>query len=496
MTRTLCGLGVALWLLAAAGGATAAGSETYRQLNLFGDVFERVRAQYVEEVSDEQLIEAAVQGMLGALDPHSGYLPPREFKDMQVQTRGEFGGLGIEVTMENGLVKVISPIDDTPASRAGLQPGDLISQIDGEPIMGLTLSEAVERMRGPVKSEITVTVLREGEPAPFDVTLIRDVIKIRSVRWRIEGDIGYIRITSFNEQTRPGLTEGVETLRGEIGDGMKGLVLDLRNNPGGLLDQAVAVSNAFLEQGEIVSTRGRRSENAQRYNAEAGDLLDGLPIVVLINGGSASASEIVAGALQDHDRAVVLGTRSFGKGSVQTVIPLPGEGAMRLTTARYYTPSGRSIQATGIEPDIAVERTTIAAVASEDRRRESDLRGRLDGDPAAEPDGDADGGDPAADATPDSADAGDEDDDVIDYQLRRALDLLEGVALYNKKASAPAAPPTARASASCCSTTAGRRSSAAASTPVRRRGRCPRGGSTRGRRRAPPRCASLPRKPA
>ncbi len=434
MTRTLCGLGVALWLLAAAGGATAAGSETYRQLNLFGDVFERVRAQYVEEVSDEQLIEAAVQGMLGALDPHSGYLPPREFKDMQVQTRGEFGGLGIEVTMENGLVKVISPIDDTPASRAGLQPGDLISQIDGEPIMGLTLSEAVERMRGPVKSEITVTVLREGEPAPFDVTLIRDVIKIRSVRWRIEGDIGYIRITSFNEQTRPGLTEGVETLRGEIGDGMKGLVLDLRNNPGGLLDQAVAVSNAFLEQGEIVSTRGRRSENAQRYNAEAGDLLDGLPIVVLINGGSASASEIVAGALQDHDRAVVLGTRSFGKGSVQTVIPLPGEGAMRLTTARYYTPSGRSIQATGIEPDIAVERTTIAAVASEDRRRESDLRGRLDGDPAAEPDGDADAGDPAADATPDSADAGDEDDDVIDYQLRRALDLLEGVALYNKKA--------------------------------------------------------------
>ena len=384
MTRRIFGPGVALWLTLAvpAGHAAAADSETYRQLNLFGDVFERVRAEYVEEVSDEQLIEAAVKGMLAALDPHSSYLPPREFKDMQVQTRGEFGGLGIEVTMENGLVKVISPIDDTPAARAGLRPGDFISHIDGEQVIGLTLSEAVERMRGPVKEPITVTILRDGEPAPFDVSLIRDVIRIRSVRWRAEGDIGYLRITSFNEQTRPGLARGIAALREEIGDRMKGVVLDLRNNPGGLLDQAVAVSNAFLEQGEIVSTRGRREGSAGRYNAESGDLLDGLPMVVLINGGSASASEIVAGALQDHERAVILGTRSFGKGSVQTVVPLPGNGAMRLTTARYYTPSGRSIQATGIEPDIAVERTTLEAVASDDSRRESDLRGRLDGEPA------------------------------------------------------------------------------------------------------------------
>lgn len=432
MTRRLTGFGAALWLLAPAllaGGPAGANSETYRQLNLFGDVFERVRAEYVEDVSDEQLIEAAVKGMLAALDPHSSFLPPREFEDMQVQTRGEFGGLGIEVTMENGLVKVISPIDDTPASRAGMQPGDFISHIDGEPVLGLTLTEAVERMRGPVKSGITVTVLREGEPAPFDVSLIRDVIRIRSVRWRAEGDVGYLRITSFNEQTQPGVEQGLKELRAGIGDGMKGLVLDLRNNPGGLLDQAVSVSSTFLERGEIVSTRGRRAGAANRFNAETGDLLDGLPMVVLINGGSASASEIVAGALQDHRRAVVLGTRSFGKGSVQSVVPLPGDRAMRLTTARYYTPSGRSIQAKGIEPDIEVERTSIEEVEVEDRRRESDLRGRLDGEPdpahdAAGPEGADD------DETAESTGVG-----MIDYQLRRALDLLEGVALYGDKQS-------------------------------------------------------------
>ncbi|MEE1544058.1 MAG: S41 family peptidase, partial [Alphaproteobacteria bacterium] len=380
----IAGAGVVTFL-GIASAAWAANSDTYRQLNLFGDVFERVRSEFVEEVTDEELIRAAVEGMLQTLDPHSSYMPPRDFKDMQVQTRGEFGGLGIEVTMENGLVKVVSPIDDTPASRAGILSGDMISHIDGEQVLGLTLSEAVERMRGPIDSEITITVLRESEPAPFDVHLVRNVVKIRSVRWRREDDVGYVRITSFTEQTQDGLREGIAKLRHEIGDRMKGLVLDLRNNPGGLLDQAISVSDSFLDQGEIVSTRGRRSDSAQRYNAELGDLTDGLPMVVLINSGSASASEIVAGALQDHRRAVVLGTRSFGKGSVQTIIPLPGNGAMRLTTARYYTPSGRSIQATGIEPDITVERTLLEAVEDSDQRRESDLRGALD----APADGDA-----------------------------------------------------------------------------------------------------------
>jgi carboxyl-terminal processing protease len=425
------------------GPASAANSDTYRQLNLFGDVFERVRSEYVEEVTDEELIRAAVEGMLQALDPHSSYMPPRDFKDMQVQTRGEFGGLGIEVTMENGLVKVVSPIDGTPASRAGIASGDLISHIDGEQVLGLTLSEAVERMRGPINSEITITVLRASEPAPFDVHLVRDVVKIRSVRWRREGDVGYVRITSFTEQTEDGLKEGIRKLRREIGDRMKGLVLDLRNNPGGLLDQAISVSDSFLDQGEIVSTRGRRSDSAQRYNAELGDLTDGLPMVVLINGGSASASEIVAGALQDHRRAVVLGTRSFGKGSVQTIIPLPGNGAMRLTTARYYTPSGRSIQATGIEPDIVVERTLLEAVEGSNQRRESDLRGALDApaqpEPEAEPSDDEasenedDGAAPEAEAPQAEARVG-SDGELIDFQLQRALDLLEGVALFDTKA--------------------------------------------------------------
>ena len=413
--------------------AEAASSETYRQLNLFGDVFERVRGEYVEDVTDEQLIEAAVNGMLQALDPHSSYMPPRDFKDMQVQTRGEFGGLGIEVTMENGLVKVVSPIDDTPAHRAGMQPGDFISHIDGEQVLGLTLNEAVDRMRGPVKSDITITVLRESEPAPFDVTITRAVIKIRSVRSHAEGDVAYVRITSFNEQTSPGLNEAIKTLRAEIGDDIKGLVLDLRNNPGGLLDQAIKVSDAFLNQGEIVSTRGRDADNAQRYNAEPGDLMDDLPIVVLINGGSASASEIVAGALQDHDRAIILGTRSFGKGSVQTIIPLPGNGAMRLTTARYYTPSGHSIQAKGIDPDIVVARTTLEPIAPTGRqRREDDLRGRLDGEDGPD-DGDNESDNGANAPETDAATDADAEPDVIDFQLQRALDLLKGVALFDKK---------------------------------------------------------------
>jgi carboxyl-terminal processing protease len=413
--------------------AEAASSETYRQLNLFGDVFERVRGEYVEDVTDEQLIEAAVNGMLQALDPHSSYMPPRDFKDMQVQTRGEFGGLGIEVTMENGLVKVVSPIDDTPAHRAGMQPGDFISHIDGEQVLGLTLNEAVDRMRGPVKSDITITVLRESEPAPFDVTITRAVIKIRSVRSHAEGDVAYVRITSFNEQTSPGLNEAIKTLRAEIGDDIKGLVLDLRNNPGGLLDQAIKVSDAFLNQGEIVSTRGRDADNAQRYNAEPGDLMDNLPIVVLINGGSASASEIVAGALQDHGRAIILGTRSFGKGSVQTIIPLPGNGAMRLTTARYYTPSGHSIQAKGIDPDIVVARTTLEPIALTGRqRREADLRGRLDGEDGPD-DGDNESDNGANAPETDAATDADAEPDVIDFQLQRALDLLKGVALFDKK---------------------------------------------------------------
>ncbi len=351
-------------------------SETYRQLNLFGEGFERVRADYVEEVTDEKLVESAINGMLTALDPHSGYLTAKSYQDMQVQTRGEFGGLGIEVTMEQGLVKVVSPIDETPAFRAGLQPGDLITHLDGEQVMGLTLAEAVERMRGRVGSEIKLTIRRAAQE-PFEVTLKRDVIRIRSVRSRVIDNTGYIRITTFNEQTQSGLEKAVADLQAEKGKDLIGIVLDLRNNPGGLLDQAISVSDAFLNQGEIVSTRGRRTEDSQRFNAKNGDIADGLPIVALINGGSASASEIVAGALQDHKRALVLGTKSFGKGSVQTIIPLPGHGAMRLTTARYYTPSGRSIQAVGIEPDLEVPAARIDLIDEGKRRSEADLRGAL-----------------------------------------------------------------------------------------------------------------------
>jgi len=396
-------------------------SDTYRQLKLFGDVFERVRADYVEQVTDEQLIEAAIRGMLADLDPHSSYLNADSFKDMQVQTKGEFGGLGIEVTMESGLVKVVSPIDDTPAFRAGVQAGDFITHLDGEPVMGLTLTEAVERMRGPINSDITVTLRREGVE-PFDVTITRDVIRIQSVRSRTEGNIGYLRITTFNEQTSPGVERAVEKIKEELGPDLRGYVVDLRNNPGGLLDEAIAVSDAFLNQGEIVSTRGRVSEDTQRFNAREGDLAEGLPIVVLINGGSASASEIVAGALQDHRRAIIMGTSSFGKGSVQTIIPLAGHGAMRLTTARYYTPSGRSIQAKGIDPDIEVEQARLESVDNGPQRREADLRGALENSGAS------DGG--AADQT---AAEGGEDAEQRDYQLARALDLLSGLAFFSER---------------------------------------------------------------
>lgn len=395
-------------------------SDTYQQLKLFGDVFERVRADYVEEVTDEELIEAAIRGMLTDLDPHSSFLNADSFRDMQVQTKGEFGGLGIEVTMENGLVKVVSPIDETPAFRAGVQAGDYITHLDGEAVLGLTLAEAVERMRGPVDSDIVVTIRRE-DVEPFDVTITRAVIKIRSVRSRVEDNVGYLRVTAFNEQTSPSLKRAIERIKDEVGGDLEGFVLDLRNNPGGLLDEAVAVSDTFLDKGEIVSTRGRDSDDTQRFNADSGDMIDGLPIVVLINGGSASASEIVAGALQDHRRAIVMGTQSFGKGSVQTIIPLSGHGAMRLTTARYYTPSGTSIQATGIKPDIEVEQARVEELESSPRRREADLRGALENTAPAEAGGRSAG--PGETGEP------------IDYQLVRALDLLHGLSLFQAQAT-------------------------------------------------------------
>ncbi len=406
---------------------------TYRLLNLFGDVFERVRSDYVEAPTDQEMIEAAISGMLAALDPHSNYLNAKNFREMQVNTRGEFGGLGIRVTMEGGYVKVISPIDDTPAFRAGIKPSDLITHLDGESVQGLTLAEAVEKMRGKVGKDIKLTILREGKK-PFDVTITRAVIKITSVRSNTEGKVGYIRITSFNEQTDKGLKKEMAKLKKEIGAGLQGYVLDLRNNPGGLLDQAVAVADAFLDKGEIVTTRSRRPEDTQRFNARPGDLAEALPLVVLINGGSASASEIVAGALQDHRRAVLLGTKSFGKGSVQTIMPLPGHGAMRLTTARYYTPSGRSIQAKGIDPDIEVKQAKIETIDAPKLRRESDLRNALaNGDKKT-------GADPSsgskADKKPgDSAAEGDKPAEQQDYQLARSLDLLRGLALFRVRSS-------------------------------------------------------------
>ena len=374
------GVVVAVAFVTAGAMPQAGSSDTFRQLKLFGDVFERVRAEYVEEVTDEALIESAINGMLTSLDPHSGYLDAKKYRDMQVQTKGEFGGLGIEVTMEDGLVKVVSPIDDTPADRAGIQAGDVITHINNEPVLGMSLAEAVERMRGPVDTSIALTLRRPGRDEPIDVSMARAVITISPVRWHAEGDIGYIRVTAFNEQTETNLRSAIDDLKSQLGTSLKGVVLDLRNNPGGLLEQAVAVADVFLDRGEIVSTRGRRPDSIQRFNARRGDLIDGRPMVVLINGGSASASEIVAGALQDHDRAIVMGTASFGKGSVQTIMPLPGHGAIRLTTARYYTPAGTSIQAKGIVPDIEVQQSRVEVIDQGVARREADLRGRLEND--------------------------------------------------------------------------------------------------------------------
>jgi carboxyl-terminal processing protease len=365
--------------------ASSPNSEIYRQLDLFGDVLERVRSDYVEKPDDAQLIESAINGMLSSLDPHSAYLSPKNYRDMQVQTRGEFGGLGIEVTMENGVVKVVSPIDDTPAAKAGIQANDLITQLDGEQIVGLTLEQAVEKMRGPVNTPIVLTVIRKGRDDPFDVKITRDVIRINPVKARLEGDgeVIYAKVSTFNEQTHANLVKAIDGLKKQAGKKLKGYVIDLRNNPGGLLDQAVAVSDDFLEKGAIVLTKGRNLEETQRSQARPGDITDGKKLVVLVNGGSASASEIVAGALQDHKRATVIGTRSFGKGSVQTIIPLGSNGAIRLTTARYYTPSGRSIQAKGIDPDVVVEQELPPELQGKDvpkPRGEASLRGHLKSD--------------------------------------------------------------------------------------------------------------------
>ncbi|WP_165771917.1 S41 family peptidase [Niveispirillum lacus] len=420
-------------------------SETYKQLDLFADVFERVRSEYVEEVSDEQLIEAAIDGMLTSLDPHSSYLNKKNFADMRVQTRGEFGGLGIEVTTENGFVKVISPMDDTPAARAGVQPGDYITHLNDEQIVGLSLNEAVEKMRGPVGSDIKVTIRRPSMAEPIQLSLTRASIKVQSVRFRAEDNVGYIRISSFNEQTQPGLDKAMAKLKEQLGPKLIGYVLDLRNNPGGLLDQAVSVSDTFLDKGrEIVSTRGRGGKEGDRYTAKPGDVADGLPVVVLINGGSASASEIVAGALQDHKRAIILGTQSFGKGSVQTIIPLQGQqSAMRLTTSRYYTPAGKSIQQLGITPDIEVQPAKIEELAAAgQRRREADLPNALRNTdqggarPAPAPGAAASPSTPSAAnptpaaATPAAA-TSNADAPPVDYQLARAVDLLRGVSLFN-----------------------------------------------------------------
>jgi len=405
-------------------------ASVYEQLDLFGDIFERIRAQYVEEVDTEDLIEAAIDGMLTSLDPHSSYLSPDDAEDMRVQTRGEFGGLGIEVTQEEGFVKVVSPIDDTPADAAGIEAGDFITHVDGESILGLTLDKAVELMRGPVGSEIVITVVREGEDEPFDVTIVRDTIKLTAVRARTEGTSVVLRVTTFNDQTFPNLKEGLEEQIEEAGgiDKINGIVLDLRNNPGGLLTQAIKVSDAFLDEGEIVSTRGREASDGERFNATDGDLAEGKPIVVLINGGSASASEIVAGALQDHHRAIVVGTKSFGKGSVQTVMPLRGDGAMRLTTSRYYTPSGRSIQALGVSPDIIVEQPRNRPDEEEEEngptRSEADLRGSLNNDSLSEDEIRQIEEDRAkAEATAELREE--------DYQLAYAIDILKGLSAFN-----------------------------------------------------------------
>ena len=403
--------------------AVAASAETYRQLSLFGDVFEKVRTDYVEKPDESKLIEAAVNGMLASLDPHSSYMDRKSFRDMQVQTSGQFGGLGIEVTMEEGLIKVVTPIDETPAAKAGIMSNDVIVQIEDDQVQGLTLNQAVDKMRGPVNTPVRLKIQRAGKE-PFEVTLTRDVIRIRPVRSRVEGDVGYLRITQFNEQTYEGVRSQLDKLATEIGpDKLKGFVVDLRNNPGGLLDQAIMVSDAFLDRGEIVSTRGRNADENQRFNAKSGDLTKGKPLVVLVNGGSASASEIVAGALQDHKRALVMGTRSFGKGSVQTVIPLGGNGAVRLTTARYYTPSGRSIQAKGIDPDQEVLQDIPDELKGKDETKgEAGLRGHLKN-------GEEKGGSSAYVPS----------DPTKDKQLIAAVDHLRGV----RRGAANTTPPPA-----------------------------------------------------
>ena len=401
--------------------------ETIKLLDLFGDVFDKVKTDYVEDVKDKELIESAINGMLSALDPHSSYLNEKDFDEMRIQTKGEFGGLGIEVTMENGLVKVVSPIDDTPAHRAGLQTGDYISRIDGEAVMGTTLSESVEKMRGKPGTSIELSVLREGVNEPIIFNIKRDIIKIKSVRARQENDVAYVRVTSFSELTAESVGKEITKIRNDIGDKFKGVVLDLRNNPGGLLDQAIEVSDLFIERGEIVSTGGRVADSNKRFNASKGDIIDGKPIVVIINGGSASASEIVAGALQDHKRAIIIGTKSFGKGSVQTVIPLSvSKGAMRLTTSRYYTPSGRSIQAQGIDPDIVVEQAKIEMIKDNKLTSESSLRKHLKNADDQKEAVETEAKDKEAKNKEVSESAYD-----TDYQIGRAIDLLRGINIFD-----------------------------------------------------------------
>ncbi len=432
----------------------AESNDTFKQLTLFSDVLERTRADYVDPVSDEKLVEYAINGMLSSLDPHSGYLNKKSFEDMQTQTRGEFGGLGIEVTMENNLVKVISPIDDTPAARAGLQPNDLITHLDAKPVTEMTLNEAVDKMRGTPGTKITLTIRRGGlSGQPFDVTLTRAVIRIQSVRWEAKKDVAYIRITTFNEQTQPGLDKALAEIDKQMGNKLIGYVLDLRNNPGGLPDQASSLASTFLQSNkEIVSTRGRHKEENQSYLCKGMDKTGGKPIAILINGGSASASEIVAGAMQDHRRAILVGTKTFGKGSVQTIIPIAGGGAMRLTTARYYTPLGRSIQQLGIEPDITVQPAKLEEVAQGYGVREADLRGALANDTVKQDKANAaegfksnEAGNDGSDESPrekdkdkskdKSGDASGKKKDAFDYQLARALDLIRGVHLFESKAT-------------------------------------------------------------
>jgi carboxyl-terminal processing protease len=408
----LLGFTAAIGLLPAARGAND--MSTYRQLDLFSQAFDSVRRNYVRPVQDGELVNAAIEGMVSELDPHSSYMDAKNYADMQIQTKGEFGGVGIEVTMEDGLIKVISPIDDTPAAKAGLKPGDFIAAIDGVSIQGLGLNDAIDKMRGPSGSKVTLTVLRTGQKKPFEVTLARAIIRVDSAKWRREGDVAYIRLTGFNEQTASGMERGIRELKKQIGPGLKGYIIDLRNNPGGLLDQAVQVSDDFLTSGEIVSTRGRHPDDTQRYDAKAGDITDGKRVIVLVNAGTASASEIVAGALQDHKRATVVGMTSFGKGSVQTIIPLgEGGGALRLTTARYYTPSGHSIQAQGIIPDIMVAQGDEEQTPKIARPSEADLPGHLVGEPVIKkPD--------AVVIRPPK------DKKIDDFQLSYAIDLLHG----------------------------------------------------------------------